>query len=196
MAFLDVLGKKISQTGQDVVQKTKDTAEVIKYNSMIAEEERNIESLYAQIGKLYVDLHADTCEDAFTALIGSLKESQTKIAEYREHIIQVKGVFTCPNCGEELPLNVAFCSACGTKIEKKETPSETAANVRHCQACGAPMEDGYVFCINCGAKYEEPVAEEVPSETPASEVLPTEASAPEVVPIEESSPEAVSETTP
>ena len=42
MAFLDVLGKKITQTGQDVVQKTKDTAEVIKYNSMVAEEERRI----------------------------------------------------------------------------------------------------------------------------------------------------------
>lgn len=173
MAFLDVLGKKISQTGQDVVQKTKDTAEVLKYNSMISEEERNIESLYSQIGKRYVELHADSCENAFVEFITSLKESQNKITEYREHIIQVKGVFTCPNCGEELPLDVAFCSSCGTKIEKNPAPSETAANIRHCQDCGAPLEDGYVFCINCGAKYIEPVAE------PLMDDVPVEASAPE-----------------
>lgn len=160
MAFLDVLGKKISQTSQDVVQKTKDTAEVIKYNSMISEEERNIESLYSQIGKRYVELHEDSHENAFADFIASLKESQSKIVAYREHIIQVKGIFSCPNCGEELPLNVAFCSACGTKIEKNPAPAEAAANIRHCQDCGAPLEDGYVFCINCGAKYTEPVIEE------------------------------------
>lgn len=166
MAFLDVLGKKITQTGQDVVQKTKDTAEVIKYNSMISEEERRINELYAQIGKMYVDLHADSFEVPFTEMINGIKDAQAKIAEYREHIIQVKGVFTCPNCGEELPLNVAFCSACGTKIEKQE-PTTPNPNTRYCQDCGAPMQEGYVFCINCGAKYEE--SPEVPTEAPVVE---------------------------
>lgn len=172
MAFLDALGKKITQTGQDVVQKTKDTAEVIKYNSMIAEEERRITEFYTQIGRTYVDLHADSYEVPFTEMINGIKDAQIKISEYREHIIQVKGVFTCPNCGEELPLNVAFCSACGTKIEKQE-PAVQNPNTRYCQTCGTPMQEGYVFCINCGAKYEEPaapVAEEVPvNEAPSSE---------------------------
>ena len=170
MAFLDALGKKLTQTGQEVVQKTKDTAEVIKYNSMISEEERRINELYVQIGKTYVDLHSDSCELPFTEMISGIKDAQAKIAEYREHIVQVKGVFTCPNCGEELPLNVAFCSACGTKIEKQE-PVAQNPNTRYCQGCGAPMQDGYVFCINCGAKYEEPAEE--PVEAVATEEVPT-----------------------
>lgn len=172
MAFLDVLGKKITQTGQDVVQKTKDTAEVIKYNSMISDEERRINELYTQIGKTYVDLHADSFEVPFTEMINGIKDAQEKISEYREHIIQVKGVFACPNCGEELPLNVAFCSACGTKIEKQEAAAPNA-NTRYCQSCGTPMQEGYVFCINCGAKYEETA--EVPTvETPTGEQVAVE----------------------
>jgi len=163
MAFLDVLGKKITQTGQDVVQKTKDTAEVIKYNSMISDEERRITEFYTQIGRTYVDLHADSYEVPFTEMINGIKDAQAKISEYREHIIQVKGVFACPNCGEELPLNVAFCSACGSKIEKQEAPVQST-NTRYCQDCGAPMQEGYVFCINCGAKYEEPNVNETISE--------------------------------
>ena len=155
MAFLDTLGKKLTQTGQDVVQKTRDTAEVIKYNSMISEEERRINEYYMQIGKTYVDLHADSFEVPFAEMINGIKDAQAKITEYREHIIQVKGVFTCPNCGEELPLNVAFCSACGTKIEKQEAAIPNP-NTRYCQDCGAPLQEGYVFCINCGAKYDEP----------------------------------------
>ncbi|MBQ8280410.1 MAG: zinc ribbon domain-containing protein [Roseburia sp.] len=168
MAFLDVLGKKISQTGQEVVQKTKDTAEVIKYNSMISDEEHRIDNLYNQIGKTYVELHADSYEEAFAEAISGIKEAQAKISEYREHIIQVKGVFACPNCGEELPLGVAFCSACGSKMEKPETPAENTAT-RYCQSCGTPMQDGYVFCINCGTKYEEPVVQEPIVEKPVME---------------------------
>lgn len=168
MAFLDVLGKKITQTGQDVVQKTKDTAEVIKYNSMISDEERRINEFYTQIGKTYVDLHADSFEIPFTEMISGIKDAQAKIAEYREHIIQVKGVFACPNCGEELQLGAAFCSACGSKIERTEPVAAPDPNTRYCQGCGAPMQEGYVFCINCGAKYEEP--KEVPvEEVPAAE---------------------------
>ena len=178
MAFLDVLGKKITQTGQDVVQKTKDTAEVIKYNSMISDEERRITEFYTQIGRTYVDLHADSYEVPFTEMINGIKDAQAKISEYREHIIQVKGVFACPNCGEELQLGSAFCSACGTKIEKQDAPVP-AANTRYCQSCGAPLQEGYVFCINCGAKYEEqvgdtPVVEEVVEESTVSEEPVTE----------------------
>ena len=173
MAFLDALGKKLTQTGQEVVQKTKDTAEVLKYNGMISDEERRIHEFYAQIGKLYVDLHADSYETAFTEMIAGINEANAKISEYKEHIIQVKGVFICPNCGEELPINVAFCSACGTKIEKQDTTVQNN-NTRYCQDCGAPLQEGYVFCINCGAKYEEPaeapVVEETVCETSASEI--------------------------
>lgn len=46
MAFFDDLGKKITQTGQGVVQKTKDTAETIKLNGMISDEEKNIVNFY------------------------------------------------------------------------------------------------------------------------------------------------------
>lgn len=40
MALFDQLGKKLAQTGQSAVKKTKDMAEVAKINSMISDEEK------------------------------------------------------------------------------------------------------------------------------------------------------------
>ena len=86
MAFFDELGKKISQTSQGVVQKTKDTAEVIKLNGMISDEEKRINNLYTQIEDL------------------------------KQQIQHIKGVKVCNNCGAEIPENSMFCIGCGAKI--------------------------------------------------------------------------------
>ncbi len=49
MALFDQLGKKLAQTGQSAVKKTKDMAEVAKINSMISDEEKSINNNYYQI---------------------------------------------------------------------------------------------------------------------------------------------------
>lgn len=120
MAFLDALGKKITQTSQDVVQKTKDTAEVLKFNGMISDEEKAIENFYTQLGRTYHEAHIDSYEDIFEKYFVAIKASQDKIKEYEKEIQQIKGISLCLNCGAELSSTAQFCSSCGTKIEKPE----------------------------------------------------------------------------
>ncbi len=155
MAFFDDLGKKITQTGQGVVQKTKDTAETIKLNGMISDEEKNIVNFYAEIGRLYFELHADSYEPAFEHMISGIKEAKAKTENYAEQVKKLKGVFNCPNCGGEVSYGASFCSSCGAKMNVQNSVDRADnSDVRHCVGCGAPLNPGMAFCTNCGTKVE------------------------------------------
>lgn len=131
MAFFDELGKKISETGQGVVQKTKGTAETMKLNSLISDEEKTMENLYTEMGKTYFRLHADSSEPLFAGLIAGIKQSQAKIEQYSEQVKKLKGIVRCPSCGGEVPYGAPFCSSCGAGMA-----------VRHCVKCGAALAPG------------------------------------------------------
>ena len=51
MAFWSDLGKKISDTTQSVVEKTKTSTDTLRLNGLISDEERNVQRIYAEIGK-------------------------------------------------------------------------------------------------------------------------------------------------
>ena len=152
MAFFEDLGKKITQTGQDVVQKTKDTAEVIKLNSMISEEEKIVNNLYNQVGERYYELHSQSCEQELKDMIMGIKEAKRRIEEYTEQIKKLKGIERCPNCGGEVQYGAPFCSSCGTRMT-------THSNVKQCTVCGANISEESAFCTNCGAKVQQEVAD-------------------------------------
>lgn len=153
MAFFNELGKKISQTSQGVVQKTKDTAGIMKLNSLISDEEKRINMFYNQIGKTYFELYCESYEQNFESMVIGIKEAKAKIEEYSEQIKKLKGIDHCPNCGGDVQYGATFCSSCGSKIEtKNNTVSVNNDNVRRCLKCGMPINDGCVFCTHCGTK--------------------------------------------
>ena len=127
MAFFDDLGKKLTQAGQTAAQKTKEIAEIAKLNSQISDEDKRIESNYSQIGKLYVTLHGENCESDFTEMISAIRESEKKIAEYRQQISDIKGIVKCEKCGAEVANGAAFCSACGAPMPVVAPVEETVA---------------------------------------------------------------------
>lgn len=149
MAFLDEIGKKISQTSQGMVQKTKDTAESMRLSSAISDEEKRIDGLFFEIGKLYFELHANDYDPQLEELVLSVKEANTKIENYNEQIKRLKGIVRCPNCNGEVTYGSPFCSHCGTKMELP-TEAEEDKKVRRCKNCGLPLPDGAGFCTNCG----------------------------------------------
>ena len=163
MAFFDEIGKKISQTSQGVVQKTKDTAEILKLNGMVSDEEKRIKNLYTEIGKAYVESHKDSYEPIFEEMILGIKDAQAKIEDYTEQVKRLKGVVPCPICGADVPYSAPFCSACGTKMNVQEqTNAPEASNVNRCTNCGVPLKEGSAFCTNCGTKVgAAPAAPEV-----------------------------------
>ncbi|MCR5266964.1 MAG: zinc ribbon domain-containing protein [Lachnospiraceae bacterium] len=142
MALLDDLGKKIN----DVGQKTKDIADIAKYNSMITEEERKVRELYIQIGRKYTAEYAQSATGEMADWIRGVKEGEAKISEYTEIVRSLKGIAVCPNCGAEVDADKPFCSSCGTKMPEIEKPDGKIP----CPRCGARVPKDSRFCTACG----------------------------------------------
>ncbi len=158
MAFLDDLGKKISQAGQTAVQKTKDITDLARLSGLVSDEEKKINGYYLQVGKLYVAKHSSDYESDFADIIAAIKESESKISDYRQQIQNIKGVVRCPSCGGEVAASAAFCSSCGATV-KAAAPADTV----NCPSCGAAVKKGTKFCTACGKPMEAAVpAAEVP----------------------------------
>ena len=116
MAFFDDLGKMITQTGQEAVNKTKEVAEVAKLNNDINSAKNKIDDLYKQIGQAFAERNADTTKEPYAGLLAQIAEQKKLIADKREEIGVVKGFRNCPNCGARVADGVAFCGKCGTQL--------------------------------------------------------------------------------
>ena len=149
MAFFDDLGKKLSQAGQSVAQKTKDFSEVNKLNGTISAEEKKINNTYLQLGREYYLKHAEDSEACFEQLVLAIKESEQKIEMLHQQIMEIKKVARCEKCGAEIANNASFCSSCGAAAAVK-TPV-AAEDSAVCSACGQTVKAGTKFCTYCGA---------------------------------------------
>ena len=188
MAFMEDFGKKISQSGQNAVQKAKDMADISKINSLISDEERKIRSIYLQIGKQYFDKYGAECEEDFAARVNSIIESKEKIESYQSQINEIKGLVRCSKCKGFVDKNAAFCSLCGEALVKP-----VPENKKRCGKCGELMDKSVKFCTKCGNPLpsgEQPIPEPV-DEQPMPETV-IEQPMPETV-IEQPMPEIVGE---
>lgn len=150
MAFFDEVSKKLAKAGQGVAQSTKNVAAVAKLNSSISDEEKNINHQLALIGQAYYDLHQNDPEDAMAMAVQSIRRSKEQIAQYKEQILQIKGIVNCPNCGAEVPYSAAFCNTCGHKMPQPTAPQPEGDAAAFCQNCGARLSAGQKFCTTCG----------------------------------------------
>lgn len=153
MAFWDDLGKKASAATSKAMQKAQDLSETAKLNSMISDEERRVNAAYIQIGKLYVEIHREDGEEAFSELLGEIRDAEKKISSCREQIQNMKRTLRCEKCGAEVPRDSAFCSVCGSQIVQEKEPTDTT----RCEKCGAPVTDWMRFCTTCGNPLPQPV---------------------------------------
>jgi len=138
MGLLDGIGKIITQTGQDTVKKAKSFAEATKINSQIAEEQRALNTFYAQIGEKYYKLYKDAPADEFAQLCDRLTAGIIRIAELQTEVQRLKNTKMCPKCGAVCPINVLFCSTCGAQLPKYE-PEEIEAEYTGPETAAEPQ---------------------------------------------------------
>lgn len=152
---IDGLGKKLSQTGQEAMNKTKGMADTFKLNSQLSDEQNALKDIYASIGELYAKNHAEDAEDEYAAFIARANVINSKITQLKEEIARVKGVETCPNCGKEIKSGTAFCPGCGTKLsEQPVTEYVPPQEIKTCPECGKELPADAGFCTSCGAKID------------------------------------------
>ena len=151
MSFLDQLGKKLSDTGQEAATKARNFAEVTRINGLISDTERRISRLYGEIGQSYYERHKDDPAAEEAERISAILSAYGEIAPYQEQIKQIKGVEQCPSCGAEVAAGSAFCNACGARIVRS-APQSAPTGGRTCPQCHAAIGSDDLFCNVCGAK--------------------------------------------
>lgn len=157
MGFLDNISKKVTDAGQKTLQKTKEMTDTAKIHSLINEEERKLNNLYYQIGKLYVSKFGDNCDSEFVSFVNSVYESENKIKSYNKQIQEIKGIQRCEKCGAEVSRGASFCSSCGAEMPKVVTEDD---NYVRCEFCGAAIKKEMRFCTSCGKPMSQPLVKD------------------------------------
>jgi len=130
MAFFEDFGKKITHTGQEAMQKTRDFTETTRLNGQKTELQKKIEFYYSEIGKRYYELHNTEPEEALAEWVAAVHDTQEHIDQLEEQLQQLKGTIHCLNCGAELQKGTMFCSVCGIKVvENTPQKVEIAGNI-------------------------------------------------------------------
>ena len=138
MAFFEQLGKRITDTGQGVVQQTKNFADVTRLNSEVSDMEKKIAQLYASIGQAYYERHQEDPAPEHRQEVEEIRGLVAEIARRQEEIKQIRGIVKCPSCGADVPVQAAFCNACGAKMVPASPAAEPpAGDAQLCPACGA-----------------------------------------------------------
>lgn len=154
MAFFEGLGKRLTDTGQNVAQQTKNFAEITQINSAISDIEKKILHFFSIIGQEYYERHKSDELSEERELIETVNNLYIEISEKREKIKLIKGVITCESCGADVPLNAFFCNSCGAQVIREESHKNDTRKKRVCPVCNELEYEDNLFCTHCGAKIE------------------------------------------
>ncbi|GHU58713.1 hypothetical protein AGMMS49975_25550 [Clostridia bacterium] len=158
MALFDEFKKKAVDTTQGAVRGAKDLADIMRLNSFISDEQKQITNLLIQIGEFVYKHNLETADSTLLSLCNAITTANERIAKHQSDIQRIKGETSCPKCGQGIPLTQSFCSNCGTSV-KSEAPSipepEAQSESKSCVNCGETIETTTIFCPKCGQKVSE-----------------------------------------
>ncbi|MCM1106174.1 MAG: zinc ribbon domain-containing protein [Blautia sp.] len=120
MSFLDDFGRRVSDVSQSAVQKGREVADVAKCKAAISDEEKKLEHLYAQLGRLYMSQHKDDPEEIFAGYISAIRASEQKLLGYKNNLGALKNMAKCAGCGVMVPRDSRFCPKCGAPMDGDE----------------------------------------------------------------------------
>ncbi len=166
MDYINKALDAITKTGNEVGQKAKGTAEIVKLKNKIMAKENAIKAIYSEIGKyVYENLKEDAPEE-IAAKMEQIDADLAEIAKCKEEIYKLKGVNKCENCGKEVNSTFAFCPGCGNKMPEPvvepvfEDEVTEITDEEVCNECET-MEDFGETCAEAVEDVKEEIAEAV-----------------------------------
>lgn len=124
--FFDGLGEAITKTARELGGRAETFYETQKMKNRISGEERQIQKIMAEIGKIIYRRYLDgtPLEDSQKMLCEQIDQRMEKIARYKESLAGVKGRKICPSCGSSVDGSASFCPHCGAACPTRETEAE------------------------------------------------------------------------
>ncbi|MCX7614157.1 MAG: hypothetical protein N2Z65_00205 [Clostridiales bacterium] len=90
MTFFDDLGRKLGVVAETTMTKAKELTDITKLNMQISSEERKMEKLYSEIGKLVFDKEKDLPQSFVAEQCSKIVEVQKSIKELNKKLEEVK----------------------------------------------------------------------------------------------------------
>ena len=171
MAFYDKIIQTISDTFQTVSGKTRDSVELTRLGAQERGVANELNALYAQIGRCYVDGEGG---ESMNDLCVRVKELREKLDALADQKAALRNRNRCPACGAAVEKSARFCPSCGRRMPEVEQPKaeDERDDASYCPDCGAMHTHGERFCAVCGHAYETENAEPAPEAAPKAESAP------------------------
>ena len=124
--FFDGLGEAITKTARELGGRAETLYETQKMKNRISGEERQIQKIMAEIGKIIYRRYLDgtPLEDSQKMLCEQIDQRMQRIPAYKENLAGVKGRKICPSCGSSVDGDASFCPHCGAACPTRETEAE------------------------------------------------------------------------
>ena len=171
MAFFNDFKEIFTSAAQSVTSKTKDSVEITRLSSESRSVAGEIEDLYREIGRVYVDSQG-TDGVTLAPLCAKVAELRDRLESLERQKLQLRNQNRCPSCGAVMGKGARFCSSCGRRMPESapETePAPTAEDVDYCPECGAMRKDQDEYCAVCGHDFSAPTEEAAkPAPAPAA----------------------------
>ena len=119
MATFDEVISKAKTVAKTAGKKTSELIEITRLRLDIAEQEREMASIFEGLGRLIYD-SKKTGEDPSSLVdecVASIDECQAKINELKRQIDEYRYTLRCKECGAPNPDDAAYCKKSGTKLE-------------------------------------------------------------------------------
>jgi len=123
VAFLEELGKTLTDKGKEAAKRAKELTGVLQLKSQLTGEKAKLNEVYARLGKIYYEEHQDDIEERFEDDFAVVKAGMTKILELEQEICQLEGNRVCAECGAKVDREARFCSCCGAPMEEHCEPA-------------------------------------------------------------------------
>lgn len=150
MAFLKDMKGKLANTGDTMVNKTRNLARIAQLNGMLSDMDNDRNKQYAQLGRLFyedrygrmkiktlekklMELGDDDPKKEIISKVLELKQGELIYAELTEEKKRLKGIIKCPSCGSDVTPDSKFCIHCGERMIREDVaapgikPDESAA---------------------------------------------------------------------
>ncbi|MBR2257833.1 MAG: zinc-ribbon domain-containing protein [Blautia sp.] len=118
--------KSMSRTLDNIKDGVSTIYETQRFKSKISNHHRQIEKLKTDIGTLILTRfeEGEVYEGELQRLCEEIKKHQLLISRLEEENANFRGKKICPSCRKEIPLDAAFCPACGTHYPMKSEEGE------------------------------------------------------------------------
>lgn len=148
MKFFDKMKDSVSAVGTGVSHKVSYTADTIKLNNQIHNNDKEIEKLVYQTGLKCVKLHLDNQNSEYEELFVQIRHLQELNKTYQEEL----------TAREQSRLNELE-----TRRQVQEVPQECQEQIdektKLCQNCNKRNDIGSKFCVYCGMAFPEDYTE-------------------------------------